>query len=105
MATYVRMLFNIGFGVIKTLFAGFILSKMWTWFIVSRFGGVPMLDYAGGVGLMLFISFFGIGRSVTDIMAGDGVAKVDTITRNLALICVAYPLVFLMAYLWHCVVG
>lgn len=105
MATYLKIVFNIGFGVVKTLFAGLILSKMWMWFIVSRFAGVPTLDFAGGVGLMLFVSFFNVGKAVTEILAGEGVAKVDVIYKNVVLICVGYPLVFLMAYLWHCAIG
>lgn len=93
--------------VASSIFGGFIFSKMWGWFVVSKFG-LPALSTGEAMGLIATVSWF--TASLSFAMAkkeARAKSKSDEATFDLwwALLvaCVVYPMALGMGYLLHVV--
>lgn len=121
MITFLKLMFTVAFGILQTLMGGLVLSKLWGWFIssrfdeygVSKFGGVRPLSYLDCVGLMIVINFCILSTTITSsmnrIMDKEKLKEEDTLTnaiaKSLAMIVIVYPLALLSGYIWHLVIG
>ena len=110
-----RYLFNTAIAIITTIFSGFIFSKMWSWFIVSRFPGVPNLNYLESIGVTSVFGFLTIHIMMQNVWNTYVLKKLiqkdvsfneDTIEvlKNVVVLLVAYPIVLATAYFWHLVI-
>lgn len=43
--------------VVSAIWSGFVLTRLWLWFVVSQFADMPQLHLAGAIGLAIIISF------------------------------------------------
>lgn len=103
METLLKFLFNVGFGIVQALFRGYVLSRLWEWFITPKFTSAPHLGYLDCVGLMIVVGFFTSGLTMS--MARMGEKEEDplgvSIVKSLVMTLVVYPLTLLSAYIWH----
>jgi len=65
MNTIAEFLGNIILGIISVVITGFVLSKLWFWFIVPVFA-LPELRLIEAIGLSFLISFVWHGKSDGD---------------------------------------
>lgn len=106
-----KALFNLLLKIGSTLFGGYVFAQLWNWFLVRKFPSLPTLNFLDGVGLLIVFSFplFGIfwDGVVSDAKKGKNDKDASTITAVASLIklVVIYPLMLLVAYLWHLVIG
>lgn len=107
MTGILKFLFNIAFGIVQTLFGGFVLSKLWAWFINPSFPGAPRLDYLHCVGLMFVVGFFtsGVVMALGKVGDKDEDVMATGILKSLVMILLVYPVTLLSAYIWHQFIG
>ena len=89
---------------LQTLVGGFVLSKLWAWFIVPKFTGAPSLGYvdAVGVGLVvhtLLASLF-VAVSTRQPSNPDNDKPLALAVRSLVMALLGYPFALLSGYLW-----
>jgi len=105
MASVLKFLFNIALGILQALFGGFVLSKMWAWFIVPKFAGAPNLSYLDSVGVSMTVNFLLLGLYMSSAMGEKETEGVDAWTKGIIksaiMIILVYPLTLLAAYVWH----
>lgn len=104
MATFFKIMFNFAFSIAQALFGGYVLSRLWAWFITPKFTGAPALNYLDCVGVMIVVSFFLMGLSVSIASVSskkDEDVLTMSIVRSLATIVILYPLALLSGYIWH----
>lgn len=113
--TLPKFLFLLGFNVLYVLEAGFVLSKLWLWFIVPKFASVPMLSYLDATGVMLVVYFFLIDVEVKIASAAMNIettksilngtkplsTTITSISYNVVMMALVYPAALLFAYVWH----
>lgn len=100
------------FGIVRDIFAGFIIAKLWLWFILGRFTDLQV-NMWHAVGLMLFISIFSYVAGITkkpdlDTKTSDDKKK-DALNEAIANsifwkfldIAFVYPWFLLVCYVWH----
>lgn len=104
-------LFHIVLGlttsVIVTLFSGYILSVLWSWWIVTKFN-LPRLNVIESVGVMSVVNFLMISIS---LFLGYSEAFKETTNKmpshklgmykNLITIFFVFPFILLSNYVWH----
>lgn len=111
-----KYIFNFGLGIINTLFKGYILSKLWLWFIVPKFG-LPTISYLEAVGLLLTIGIFTLDIITITAFSSGNLKKDSTpsnetdaiklddgdygIIKSLLMTFVLLPLGLASAYIWH----
>ncbi len=79
---------------ILSIWRGFVLVKLWTWFVVPTFG-LPALTMAPAIGFSLLVGFL-----VYQYSAADSAA--ETNNKNVAFVGVIYPLIVLViGYVVH----
>lgn len=110
MKSLLKFLFMMGFGVVQTLTGGFVLSKLWGWFITAAFSGAPGLTYMKAVGLIFTINFLLMGLSMKDwdkdwnkkpTISDEPDWMTKSIIKSLVMVLLVYPLTLLSAYVWH----
>ena len=115
MVTFLKLVFNILFGIGQALFGALVLSKLWTWFIEPRFPGLPHMTTLNCVGLMIVVGFFSLNNTFASLKASDVSSKgkgADDhdflsfgIIKSVTMIVVVYPLMLLTAFIWHQFIG
>lgn len=108
MAAILGFLFNIAFGIVRSLVAGWCLACYWAWFVVTAFGA-PRLDYLHAVGITMTVGFMasavGIARAEAKSEATTVTAAfMESIGRNIGAI-ILFPIVTGIAYVWHLFIG
>lgn len=101
-----KTFFNFLLSIAVSLFGGFILTKMWGWFIAPKFG-LPQIGIVEAVGISTVVNFVLIGVHLSNAYA-EARKKHDDIdndTYNLIKTIVTgaivYPFCLLGAYIWH----
>lgn len=96
---------NVG-GIV---FGGFILSKLWSWFVVPTFPSVPTVDHARGIGLLLVMNFIFMplyaNSAREELERKYPENKYVALVTSLSLTLVIYPMCLLMGYIWHLIIG
>lgn len=108
-----RILFSVLFSVVQSMVGGFVLSKLWAWFINPKFTSAPALNYLDCVGVMQVVGFAlsGLGMALGEINARlkpkdeDETALGASIAKNLAMILIVYPTMLLVGFTWHQFIG
>lgn len=105
MAAFLLFLFNMAFGVVRSLLGGFVLSKLWAWFIVPVFVTLPELTYLHAVGVVMTVSFLLSCAGVAATGENDdhktlAEAFAHATGRQIMLILL-YPVILVVAYVWH----
>lgn len=110
-----KFAFNVLLGIVILLFAGFITSHMWEWFVMTRFSVGP-ITFKEASGLLFFVSF--VTRSLTIapalgdvISAADVTANLKTkmshssaqIYASLLVITIVFPFIYVISWLLHIV--
>lgn len=98
-------LVNFILSIPKSLAAGFVLSKLWVWFVVPVFG-LPAFSYMQAVGLMQVVSFAQVNLVAAIIRIMPEKEKKDKdISSEIAMALVwllfLYPLGLAVGYAWH----
>jgi len=95
-----------GFSCINNIVEGFILSKMWLWFIMSKFPHVPVISWIDAFGISWMINFILNDIRTASMMNADALLPKDTdvlsvyISKNLTKIFINHPLTLLVAWSW-----
>lgn len=108
MTTILAFLFNIAFGIVRNLVAGWCLACYWAWFIVTAFHA-PELDYLHAVGLTMTVGFLGVAAGLatkadTTEARTVGEALGKAIGSHIGAI-ILFPIVTGVAYIWHLFIG
>ena len=101
-------------GVPAILFAGYVLARYWSWFVVDpanhRDYVVPEISYAEATGLLLLVGFVrGAHATISDgfkeNQATAGLSGLDKTQANLMFtglkLVFLYPLGLVFGWLWH----
>lgn len=104
--TATHNIFNWVLRVGCIVFAAFVFTKMWGWFVVPRFN-LPSIDLPTAGGLMMLASFplsyrmfaTNIQRAL-DATSPNTSTATDTTIINLAYGALIVPTTLLIAYLW-----
>jgi len=105
MKSFLNFFLSIG----QALVGGFVFSHLWNWFIVRKFG-LPELTFLEAVGVLIVAGFPLIGISIRDLTK-ELVKKFDYSAESAAIVttlfttCFLYPVMFGIAYVWHCIIG
>jgi len=84
-------------GTVQAIFGGFILSLLWSWFIVPKFA-VPALTTMQAIGVLTVIGFPLLGLHVNT--ANDKTLE-ELLNKSLAYVFLVYPLCLATAWVWH----
>jgi len=108
MTTFFAFLFNIAFGIVRNLVAGWCLACYWSWFIVTAFNA-PQLDYLHAVGVTMTVGFAAMAAGIAtkaDTTEARSVneAFAKAIGSHLGHIII-FPIVTGIAYVWHLFIG
>lgn len=110
-----KYIITLALGIPKLVFASVIFSNMWAWFIVPKFG-LPPMSWQAALGVIYLASFLQLdgvlqvayANAKLESEAKDG-SPIDNGTFTIMSILLTtfgmYPLVFLCAYIWHCILG
>jgi len=101
-----KSFFNILLSIGVSIFGGFILAQMWSWFIAPKFG-LPHLSIVEAVGISTVINFMLMGLHINTMWnevkekhseLNDGtLGIIKTVVTGVFI----YPLCLLGAYVWH----
>lgn len=106
MKSVIQTIFNMFLGVVATIFAGYIFSHMWQWFIAPKFG-VQNISTTTAIGVVITINFLIIGLYLESTWSRlkEKNPKITDQTwgtiRLLTNIAFLYPAALLGAYLYH----
>jgi hypothetical protein len=104
-----KTLFGLLLSIPKALIAGFIFSRVWNWFIATKFA-VPSLNYLDAVGVSIVIGYALLPLTLQDVVKDVKKAHptIDDSTWGIIIsvmmMVFIYPLAFGIAYLWHLVI-
>jgi formate-dependent nitrite reductase membrane component NrfD len=88
--------------VLSTIWGGYILSILWSWFMVKAFA-LPVLTTGQAIGVSLVVGYFHRGLATTKTKEEDSFG--ETLARSAAMGFV-FPLVFLaIGWVVHVCVG
>jgi hypothetical protein len=79
-----------------SIYDGFVLTKLWMWFVVPTFG-LPMLTLPIAIGLALLVSFLTHQRPAENPNKSTSEQIVDQIAHGLS----STTIIFLMAWIVH----
>lgn len=98
-------LFYVALLMLQTLFGGFVLSKLWQWFIVTKFSMLPALNYLDCVGLTLTANFLMtpmiLRQAEIGTQLGADISLPTGIIRSLIIMVVLYPVALGVGFFWH----
>ena len=105
-----KTLFNFLLSIPQALFGGFIFAHLWNWFIVRKFPSMPNLTFLDAVGILIVVGFplfsLHVGRMMQEVKKEKDVDSGTLgIITSLVTICILYPLMLGIAYVWHMVIG
>lgn len=92
-------------SLVRTVANGYVLSKLWAWFVVPAFG-VPALPTLRAIGVMMVLNFLSLHLHAEIIKAQPKSAKPraalkDWVNEYLVAILLVCPLILGISYLWH----
>jgi hypothetical protein len=88
-------------GIASSVFGAFVFSKLWAWFVASKFG-LPTVGVAEGWGLMMVIAFPHVAKwshdAVEKTAHGQALTEAQlSIARSVGTAC-AYAIAIGLAY-------
>ena len=60
MEAFVKFVFGLIIGVVSAIIRGFVLMKLWAWFVVGTFVIVPQINIVEAIGLMYVFTFLNV---------------------------------------------
>jgi hypothetical protein len=106
MINFIRVPLLFGFSFLNSVVEGFILSKMWQWFILSKFPNAPIFTWVDAFGISWMINFVlnEIRTATVTVVDGMVPANVDILSfhvnKYLTKIFVNHPLTLFIAWMW-----
>ena len=101
-------LFSLVLGVIRDIFAGFVLAKFWLWFILGRFTDMPLnVWHAVGFVLTLNVLMYLAGVINTAVAqppkGKDAISEAitESLYKKISDLVIVYPWALLVGYIWH----
>lgn len=106
MKTLLRLLIAFPIGIGQSLMGGYVLAKLWGWFIVPKFTSAPALTYLDAVGLMMTVGFLLTGVHMAVLERQHARPELEkewwyTSVKSGVVTVTLYPLVLLAGYIWH----
>ena len=94
-----------GFRFLEILTQGFILSKMWLWFVCSQFQHAPKITYVHAVGVVWIVNFvLNDMKFANDISNKAHTLPIENvhflIAKSLINVFVRFPITYFLAWLW-----
>lgn len=88
---------------LSIILGGFVLTKLWAWFAVPVFPGLPLLTTGQGVGLNCLLGFAKVGLATTVWDKDDG--EEMPLAVKLFGYCVVYVVALIGGYVVHLVIS
>lgn len=91
------------------LISGYVFSCLWKWFLVRKFG-LPELTHMEAIGVLMTLHFPLLTMRTDKIAENfrrENNMKADSasLLSSFFVILIIYPMIFGIAYVWHCVIG
>lgn len=96
-----KFVLGVLFFVGNTWLSGYVVSRFWSWFILSIFQSLPRLDVLHGVGLMMFVKLFGVYFVIAEIKANTKKEEISVFVTASAN-AIGYLILLLLGYVLHC---
>lgn len=98
-------LFYVALLILQMLFGGLVLSKLWRWFVITKFANLPHLNYLDCVGVILTANFvlFPVILQQAEInqKLGSDTSLTTGIIRSLVIMAIVYPMALGVGFFWH----
>jgi hypothetical protein len=86
-------------GVVTTVFRGWVLTKLWAWFVVPL--GAQQLSVVSAVGCMFIVNLALSGLAVTQLLSGPKKSEEPEWWAGSILSAFASLLVLVYSWIWH----
>jgi hypothetical protein len=82
-----------------SLWQGFVLSKLWSWFVVTTFDGVPSLSTTAAAGIMLILTFLNTMKYTAKVGSNSAI---DDLGRIIVMAIIVLPYALGVGYFLKC---
>lgn len=97
-------LIAIASGVVQYLVAAYVLTTLWSWFILNRFT-THVITFSNAIGLLIVLNFIHVvtmdaSHDKTEASSFDE-KMIKGSVKNVTNVIALYPALLLAAYVWH----